>query len=341
MSIDIIISNIKNDAEETPERLLLPQNFVMVGEPTLDEKKIYILQNAYNDLHLFTADKTVNESGGFLVGYVIEEFGKTNIVVKGFVEALHTEATPTTLKFTHKTWAAANEVFEKEYPDCRIVGWIHTHPDIGVFLSEYDLFIQKNFFTEDFQIAHVVDPVKKIEGFYYWRQGKIEKSNGFYIYDEVGMTISGLGTVDVFEEQPETKRIPVQSIVIVTLSLASLILIVILLLQADKVKMLETEADSLSSDMALAISQYEERIKELEELNNELLSESSELRHQTVELNIDLEEMMNNISILETEIEKMEEAKEVADANEGDANPTDQDSGNDSIDGEISEIETD
>jgi len=37
---------------------------------------------------------------------------------------------------------------DKKHRDKKIVGWIHTHPDFGIFLSEYDKFIQQNFFGE-------------------------------------------------------------------------------------------------------------------------------------------------------------------------------------------------
>ena len=33
-----------------------------------------------------------------------------------------------------------------EYPDKKIVGWQHTHPGYGIFLSSYDIFIQENFY---------------------------------------------------------------------------------------------------------------------------------------------------------------------------------------------------
>lgn len=73
-----------------------------------------------------------------------------DILINGFIEAKHCEATPTTLKFTHETWERCHKEMEKKYPDQKILGWIHTHPDFGIFLSEYDMFIQNNFFSEPY-----------------------------------------------------------------------------------------------------------------------------------------------------------------------------------------------
>lgn len=169
---------------------ILPQNILPFGERVEENKNIYILQKTYKDIRKFTRNKTTNESGGMLIGHVIEEFGKTNVVINGFVEAKHCEATPTTLKFTHETWDYVHAEMDKKYPGGKIVGWIHTHPDFGIFLSEYDKFIHENFFNEQYQIAYVVDPIQNIEGFYFWINGKIERCKGFYVYDKTGVKIN-------------------------------------------------------------------------------------------------------------------------------------------------------
>jgi len=170
---------------EVPENQL-PQNILAVGERVEENKHIYISQAVYKEIHKFTQNKTTDESGGMLVGTTIEEFGKTNIVISGFVEAKYCEATPTTLKFTHETWEYVHKEIEKKHKGKKIVGWIHTHPDFGIFLSEYDRFIHQNFFSDDNQVAYVVDPIQNIEGFYFWINGNLEKCKGFYIYERTG-----------------------------------------------------------------------------------------------------------------------------------------------------------
>jgi len=176
----------------------LPMNFVEIGEHAAEGKGIYIAQPVYKAIHKFTRGKTTNESGGLLVGEVVEEFGKMNILVNGFIEAKYCEATPTTLKFTHETWEFCHKEIAKKYPSQKIVGWIHTHPDYGIFLSEYDKFIQNNFFKEDYQIAYVIDPIQGSEGIYYNSNGKLEKSHSFYIFDKIGAKIN------FSEQQSET-----------------------------------------------------------------------------------------------------------------------------------------
>ena len=56
----------------------LPQNILPIGERVEEDKNIYISQPVSKEIHKFTQNKTTNESGGMLIGNVIEEFGKTN-----------------------------------------------------------------------------------------------------------------------------------------------------------------------------------------------------------------------------------------------------------------------
>ena len=169
----------------------LPQNIHLVGERDVESKKtVYILQSVYKLIHRFAEAKTSVESGGVLVGRTVEQFGKTSIIVNGFVEAKYTEATATTLKFTHETWEYCHKEIAKKFVGQKIIGWIHTHPDFGIFLSEYDEFIQSNFFKDENQVAYVIDPIQNIEGIYVWRDEKITRCGGFFVFDKTGVRIT-------------------------------------------------------------------------------------------------------------------------------------------------------
>ncbi len=184
-------SQVRQNLKRTKNTdLSLPQNIVLFGEHDPEDKKIYISQNAYRDIHHFTEDKTQNESGGVLLGNVVEEFGKTHIVIRAFIEAKHCEGTPTTLTFTHESWEYIHKEASKRYPEYKILGWIHTHPDFGIFLSDYDKFIHENFFNEENQVAYVIDPIRNDEGFYFWINQKIEHCKGFFLFDKTGTKIS-------------------------------------------------------------------------------------------------------------------------------------------------------
>jgi hypothetical protein len=59
-----------------------------------------------------------------------------------------------------------HDQIEKRFEGERIVGWYHTHPRMGIFLSHYDTWLHKNFFPEPWQVALVVEPYSSLGGFF-------------------------------------------------------------------------------------------------------------------------------------------------------------------------------
>lgn len=174
----------------------------------------------------------VVSKNNILLGNVIEEFGKTNIIIRAFIEAKYCEGTPTTLKFTHESWDYIHKEEAKRYPEYKILGWIHTHPDFGIFLSEYDKFIHENFFNGENQVAYVVDPIQNIEGFYFWINGKIERCKGFFLFDKMGVQI----TVEQENEDElktqavvQDKNSPIRTIIMAVMGVATVALLVLCL----------------------------------------------------------------------------------------------------------------
>jgi len=116
---------------------------------------------------------TSRELAGVLLGELTGDSAKPEVRILAAIEAKYTEAVHTSVKFTHATWDYINKVKDEQYPHLRIVGWFHTHPGFGIFLSRWDMFIQENFFNLPWQIAYVVDPVGGTRGFFRWENGKV------------------------------------------------------------------------------------------------------------------------------------------------------------------------
>ena len=182
--IDIISDNTSNS---TP--IQLPLNFLNIGEIENDDVKVYIHQDVYKEMEKYASSDTAHELGTIMIGEYSEDMGKMHVVISDFIYAKYTDASASTLTFTHETWDYVHKEHDEKYPNKKIVGWQHTHPGYGIFLSNYDMFIQENFFNLQFQVAYVIDPVQHLRGFFQWKNGKVEKQKGFYIYDDVGKNI--------------------------------------------------------------------------------------------------------------------------------------------------------
>jgi len=141
--------------------------------------RIYIDESAFDSI-CNNAEQT-REVGGILVGDVLKDKNGPFIKVDHVIEALHAEEKGTELTITHETWNHIHEQMDKTHSGKRILGWYHTHPNFGIFLSEQDQFIQQSFFNLAFQVALVYDPVRKVHGVFSWRDNKPWRVRQYWI----------------------------------------------------------------------------------------------------------------------------------------------------------------
>lgn len=113
------------------------------------------------------------EVGGILLG----KMSGTTTVVDALIPADKATGGGAHVTFTQDAWEEIYKIKDAQYPESRIVGWYHTHPGFGVFLSEYDLFIHRNFFSDPQQIAWVYDPLSDEEGCFVWSNSDIARQH--------------------------------------------------------------------------------------------------------------------------------------------------------------------
>jgi proteasome lid subunit RPN8/RPN11 len=119
-------------------------------------------------------------------GVLIGETRNGVVEVQAMIEALNAEQAGTHVTFTQDAWETIYKVKDERYPEERIVGWYHSHPGFGVFLSEHDTFIHRNFFSSPDQVAWVYDPHTDEEGCFGWVDGDIHRISNFSIADNNG-----------------------------------------------------------------------------------------------------------------------------------------------------------
>ena len=119
------------------------------------------------------ANSSMNrEVAGVLVGPHPEKQpdGRYIVHITDYIIAKHTKMQGASVTYTPESWRYVNDVMMSRYPEeeAVIIGWYHTHPGFGIFLSNMDLFIHHNFFTQKWHIAFVLDPVGQRSGFFTW-----------------------------------------------------------------------------------------------------------------------------------------------------------------------------
>ncbi|MHB8996518.1 MAG: Mov34/MPN/PAD-1 family protein [Armatimonadota bacterium] len=126
--------------------------------------------------------ETNREVGGILVGQFVETPRGTGARVEDIIIADSSVASLTHVTFTHESWQSIYQQLEQRDDQARIVGWYHTHPGFGPFLSGQDLFIQRNFFSHPLHLALVLDPVQRLFATFGWCGGEIANSDGCYLF---------------------------------------------------------------------------------------------------------------------------------------------------------------
>lgn len=131
----------------------------------------FVEKRALEALHAFLRHDTRREHGGVLIGrpYHDPDEARTFAVIEMAIPALDTEGSSVHLQFTPETWSFISKRIEDEFPDQMVVGWYHSHPGLGVFMSSIDRATQKAFYNHPWSIAVVVDPPAQKTG---WFAGK-------------------------------------------------------------------------------------------------------------------------------------------------------------------------
>jgi len=121
-----------------------------------------------------------------ICGVLIGQDRGGRVEVQASIAGAKAEEAGAHVTFTQDTWEHIYQVKDNEYPNERIVGWYHSHPGFGVFLSDHDTFIHKNFFASPGQVAWVFDPHSDEEGCFGWVDGSIERLSRITVSDQRG-----------------------------------------------------------------------------------------------------------------------------------------------------------
>lgn len=165
------LSGARDDFE-----LLIGESHEIRERPVIKGRiQVLVTNKALSEVEEYAAGDQKYERGGFLLGRCFGKRKQAVVSIEAWIAAKYATHRKASITFTHRDWEYMAMEHERLYPNLRVVGWFHTHPGYGVFLSSYDLFIQKNFFSDEYQVALVIDPVEKQRGIFLWENSEIVK----------------------------------------------------------------------------------------------------------------------------------------------------------------------
>ncbi len=178
----------KPESASQPLELAQRWNSSFDGSGLKPNVSVFVTRPAYIRICVHACSAEV-EVGGALIGRWCqdEQTGQHFVVVQHVLPARHTKQGAVYLTFTQDTILDFHAQIDKRYEGEKIVGWFHTHPRMGVFLSHYDTFLHHNFFPEPWQVALVVEPFSSVAGFFIRQaDGIFDPSRYFGFYEMDG-----------------------------------------------------------------------------------------------------------------------------------------------------------
>jgi len=151
-------------------------------KPDQRQPRVTIEGEVLRQIRQHARSNSKTEVCGVLIG---EEIG-SGMSITARIPGLNAAQAGTYVTFTQDTWEHIYKIKDKDFPDERIVGWYHSHPGFGVFLSDHDTFIHKNFFSSAMQVAWVYDPHSDEEGCFGWAGERIERLSEIHVKDDKG-----------------------------------------------------------------------------------------------------------------------------------------------------------
>jgi proteasome lid subunit RPN8/RPN11 len=149
---------------------------------------VFLTQAALLYTNMHASSRLDVEVGGLLAGQACldPQSGLPFLIIIGAISARFTHQSSVHLTFTQNSLVDLYARMEEQYPGRQIVGWYHTHPSMGVFLSQYDTWLHEHFFPEPWQVALVIEPVNRSSGFFIRQQSSRLDPDIYYGFYELG-----------------------------------------------------------------------------------------------------------------------------------------------------------
>jgi proteasome lid subunit RPN8/RPN11 len=125
-----------------------------------------VVSNAARKIVVSHTSNHATEVGGLLVGQVaggVLTVGASEhliITVSTAVPSMSYTGTGVSLRMEADVWSAAENLLAD---GSAIVGWYHSHPNLGAFFSGTDRHTQASFFNHAYSVGWVIDPIRKEE----------------------------------------------------------------------------------------------------------------------------------------------------------------------------------
>lgn len=138
------------------------------GAPLAPGTPLLLIEHSVLSKVLAHLGKQSHEQGGLLLGYAYGQVASADqvssicaIVVTDSLASVDYDASEVSLRMESRLWDQARaRLNNPATPGLLVIGWYHSHPNLGAFFSGTDRRTQAAFFAHPYSVGWVIDPIR-------------------------------------------------------------------------------------------------------------------------------------------------------------------------------------
>lgn len=181
--IEIIQQTVKT--EENSENKL-PKNIRQIGNPEKDFR-IYMEDYVYTYLHpaqIHGMEIGILPRLLILVGEINHFSDRSCAFISGAVQVENREDPEGMPELNERTWRRIHKEIQRFFDKCEIVGWVLDIPGNALEVTVEMENMHRRNFVNQFQFFFLMDSREREEAFYTWKEGRLTRKEGYFIYYE-------------------------------------------------------------------------------------------------------------------------------------------------------------
>ncbi len=176
----------ETEKTEDKQEAKLPRNIRQIGNPEKDFR-IYMEDYVYTYLHpaqLYGCEIGVFPRMLILVGEIEHFSNRSCAFISGAVQVENERFPEEVPELNDAVWRRVKKEMQQFFDKCQIVGWVLDIPGNALEITPEIEDMHRTNFLNNFQFFFLMDSKEREEAFYTWKEGRLTRKEGYFIYYE-------------------------------------------------------------------------------------------------------------------------------------------------------------
>lgn len=176
----------ETEKTEDKQEAKLPRNIRQIGNPEKDFR-IYMEDYVYTYLHpaqLYGFEIGVYPRMLILVGEIEHFTNRSCAFISGAIQVENERFPEEVPELNDTTWRRVKKEMQQFFDKCQIVGWVLDIPGNALEITPEIEDMHRANFLNNYQFFFLMDSKEREEAFYTWKEGKLLRKEGYFIYYE-------------------------------------------------------------------------------------------------------------------------------------------------------------